>query len=97
MLLPEPEVNDKTPKRSEAVFVTDRLQARAGNWERLIGFHYEGEVYDYSLAAIPATPGNWAGPMTEEDARRKLYSPRIDDELRTVFLKEVQLDMTRPH
>ena len=97
MLQPPETPDDKTPKRSEAVHVTDSLRERAGNWERIITFNYEGEAYDYALAAIPAVPGGWSGPMTEADARRKLYSPKIEDELRTVFLKEVTLDMTRPH
>lgn len=93
---PEANENDEAPKRSEAVFVTDRLSERAGNWERLISFHYEGESYDYALGAM-TRPGSWSGPMTEADARRTLYGPKVDDELRTVFLKEVSLDMTRPH
>lgn len=97
MLLPEPEINDKEPKRSEAVFVTDRIAEIAGKWERIISFHFEGEVYDYVLAAVPLPGSSWSGQMNEAEARRRLYSPKIDDELRTVFLKEVPLDMTRPH
>lgn len=97
MLQPPEKTNDE-PKRSEAVHITDCLRERAGNWERLITFHYEGEAYDYMFAALPAVPGwSWSRPMTEADARRKLYGPKVDDELRTVFLKEVQLEMTRPH
>ena len=97
MLTPPPETPDEAPKRSEAVHITDTLRERAGNWERVITFNYEGEAYDYALAALPGIPGMWSGPVTEEDARRRLYGPKVDDELRNVFLKEVSLDMTRPH
>ena len=36
-------------------------------------------------------------PMTEAEARRKLFGPKVDAELARVFLNEVALDMTRPH
>ena len=35
--------------------------------------------------------------VTEADARRRLYGPKVDTELRKAFLNEVSLDMTRPH
>ncbi len=96
MLTQLPEKPDEAPKRSEAVYITDSLRERAGNWERIISFHYEGEAFDYALGLVPKE-GEWATEVTEADARRRLYGPKVDTELRKAFLNEVILDMTRPH
>jgi hypothetical protein len=93
---PPQSADDKTPKRSEAVFVTDSLRETAGRWTRILTFWYEGEDYQYALEALGTVPG-FHSPMTEPEARRKLCGPNVIDDVRKVFLQEVALDMTRPH
>jgi hypothetical protein len=81
---------DPAPKRSEAVFTTDRLQQLPGGWTREVTFMFDGEDYQYSLVARHNLG-------TEQDARKVLYGPTPDKELQSAFLREVRLDMTRPH
>lgn len=80
---------DEAPKRSEAVFKVDHLEKSPNSWTREITYFFEGEEYQYALEALTA--------RTEEDARRVLYDPKPSKEAEAAFLKEVQLDMTRPH
>lgn len=75
-------------KRSEAVFIAERLELRPGGWTREVVYVFEGEEYAYRLHTDTAT---------ESEARRKLYDPRTNAELHTVFLRDVHLDMLRKH
>lgn len=82
-----PEVTE--PKRSEAVFVLDRLTQQPTGWLRETSFWFEGDEFWYGLHAPKA--------HTAEDARRVLYGEQPTKELRELFLRDVRLDMTRPH
>lgn len=85
---PTPEVEEDT-KRSEAVFRAERLEQQPGGWTREVTFFFDGEDYAYGLQASRA--------RTEEEARRVLYGSKPNDELNACFLRDVHLDMTRPH
>jgi hypothetical protein len=76
-------------KRSEAVFRADRLEKRNDTWTRFATYCFEGDEYEYGLESFSA--------RTEVDARRTLYGAKPQTELDTVFLRDVRLDMTRPH
>lgn len=110
MLLPPPHEAEEPDdeKRTEAVFVVTRLIEERGIWKRITTYWYDGDDFEYALEAVPANPfpGAFSGggplfqqspPMTEAEARRKLFGLKVDEELARVFLSEVSLDMTRPH
>jgi hypothetical protein len=104
MLLPPPQEPGKPDdeKRTEAVSIDTRLIEERGTWKRITTYWYDGEDFQYSLEALPMNqfpggPAYYQPPMTEAEARRKLFGPKVDLELMRAFLNEVALDMTRPH
>lgn len=78
-----------TSKRSEAVFIASRMLQIAAVWTREVTYFYEGDEYAYGLQALKAD--------TEEAAQRVLCSERANKDLHNIFLRDVRLDMTRPH
>lgn len=89
MLTPPAPETPPASKRSEAVFIADRLDHTPDGWVRITTFCFEGEIFEYALEAPSA--------RSEEDARRIMYASRPNQELEQMFLKHVSLDMTRPH
>lgn len=89
MLTPPASEAPQAPKRSEAVFIADRLEQDETKWTRIVTYFYEGDSFEYGIESLSA--------RTEEDARRVCYSPKVNNELHSVFLRDVRLDMTRPH
>lgn len=89
-LLPPPNPAVAEDRRCEAVVTLDELvNDPIKGWVRRSAFWYDGEEYAYELAAFPAAD--------ESTARRKMYNAQVEKTLQETFLKEVHLDMTRPH
>lgn len=87
---PKPKDDHEATKRSEAVFRAERMEKEpTGEWAREVVYFFEGDEYPYTIVAFKAT--------TEAEARRILYDDKPTKELQSAFLRDVRLDMTRPH
>ena len=84
----EPKV-ETASKRSEAVFIASHMVNLPDGWTREVTYFYEGDEYQYGLQAFAA--------RTEEEGKRITHSQKANKELHSVFLRDVRLDMTRPH